>query len=137
MLCVDYDVLVLHIGHVLSPITLSLSVSHAAAPSARLACMQLCLVRRSQTIRCLTAETLARQTTVRSQGVKGQPGKGRNNSRTFFLYIFGLVRMCIRLGVKKFAYVVSGDLLAPRFAPGSVNQGGGAVRGALPRYPAQ
>ena len=36
MLCVDYDVLVLHIGHVLSPITSSLSVSHAATPSARL-----------------------------------------------------------------------------------------------------
>ena len=31
----------------------------------------------------------------------------------------------------------SGDLLAPNFAPGSVNQGGGAVRDALPHYPAQ
>ena len=39
MLCIDYDVLVLHNGHVLSPITLSLSVSHAAAPSARLDCI--------------------------------------------------------------------------------------------------
>ena len=33
--------------------------------------------------------------------------------------------------------VESGDLLAPSFAPGLVNQGGGAVRGALLRYPAQ
>ena len=33
--------------------------------------------------------------------------------------------------------VESGDLLAPSFAPGSVNQGGGAVRGALLRYPTQ
>ena len=39
MLCVDYDMLVLHIGHVLSPITSSLSVSHAAAPSVRLDCI--------------------------------------------------------------------------------------------------
>ena len=38
MLCVDYDVLILHIGHVLTSITSSLSVSHAAAPSARLDC---------------------------------------------------------------------------------------------------
>ena len=100
MLYVDYDVLVLHIGHVLSPITSSLSVSHAAAPSAWLDCMQLYLVRCAQTVRRLAAETFARRTFVRSHGVKGQPGKGRNNSRTFFLSIFGLVRMCIRLGVR-------------------------------------
>ena len=39
MLCVDYDVLILHIGHVLTSITSSLSVSHAAAPSAWLDCI--------------------------------------------------------------------------------------------------
>ena len=33
--------------------------------------------------------------------------------------------------------VESGDVLAPSCAPGSVNQGGGAVRGALPCYPEQ
>ena len=33
--------------------------------------------------------------------------------------------------------IVSVDLLAPSFAPGSISQGGGAVRGALPRYPEQ
>ena len=99
MLCVDYDVLNLHIGHVQRPITSSLSVSHAAAPSARLDCMQLYLVCRAQTVRRLAAETFARQTFVCSHGVKRQPGKGRNNSRTFFLTIFGLVCVCIRLGV--------------------------------------
>ena len=62
--------------------------------------MQLYLVRRSQTVRRLAAETLARRTFVCSQGVKGQPGKGKDNSRMFFLYIFGLVRVCIRLGVE-------------------------------------
>ena len=99
MLCVKYDVLVLHIGHVLTPITSSLSVSHAAAPSARLDCMQLYLVRRMQTIRHLATEKFARQTFVCSHGVKRQPGKGKDNSRTFFLFIFGLVCLCIRLGV--------------------------------------
>ena len=99
MLCVDYDVLNLHIGHMQNSITSSLSVSHAAAPSARLDCMQLYLVRRAQTVTRLAAETFARQTFVRSHGVKRQPGKGKNNSRTFFLSIFGLVRVCIRLGV--------------------------------------
>ena len=84
MLCVDYDVLNLHIGHVQSSITSSLSVSHAAAPSARLDCMQLYLVRRAQTVRGLAAETLARRTFVRSHGVKRQPGKGRNNLEHVF-----------------------------------------------------
>ena len=40
--------------------------------------MQLYLVRRSQTVRRLAAETLARRTFVRSQGVKAQPGKGKD-----------------------------------------------------------
>ena len=48
ILCVDYDVLNLHIGHVQSEITSSLSVSHAAVPSAWLDCMQLYLVYRVQ-----------------------------------------------------------------------------------------
>ena len=78
MLCVKYDVLVLHIGHVLSPITSSLSVSHAAALSTRLDCLQLYLVRHAQTVRRLAAEMLARRTFVRSQGVKAQPGKGKD-----------------------------------------------------------
>ena len=59
MLCVDYDVLVLHTGHVPSPIMSSLSVSHAAAPSARLDCKQLNLVRLAQTVRRLAAEMFA------------------------------------------------------------------------------
>ena len=132
MLCVKYDVLNLHIGHVQTSITSSLSVSHAAAPSARLDCMQLYLVHHAQTIRRLAAETIARQTFVRSHGVKGQAGKGKDYLENVFLNIFGLVHVCIQIGVVSFAYVVSGDLLAPCFAPGSVNQGGGAVRGALP-----
>ena len=89
----------LHIGHVQTLITSSLSVSHTAAPSARLDCMQLYLVRCAQTVRRLATETFARQTFVHSHGVKGQPGTGKDNSRTFFLSIFGLVRVCIRLGV--------------------------------------
>ena len=100
MLCVDYDVLILHIGNVQTSITSSLPVSHATAPSAWLACMQLCLVCYLQTVRRLAAETFAQRIFVRSHGVKGQPGKGRNNSRSFFLLIFGLVRVSILLGVK-------------------------------------
>ena len=100
MLCVDYDILNLHIGHVQSSITSSLSVSHATVPSARLDCMQPYLVRRVQTVRRLAAETFAQQTFVCSHGVKRKPGKGKDNSRTFFLSIFGLVQVCIRLGVR-------------------------------------
>ena len=59
MLYVDYDVLNLHIGHVQSSTTSSMPVSHAAAPSARLDCMQLYLVRCAQTIRRLAAKTFA------------------------------------------------------------------------------
>ena len=95
MLCGDYDVLNLHIGHVQSSITLSMSVSHAAAPYAQLDCIQPYLVGRAQTVRLLAAETFARQTFVCSHGVKRQPGKGKDNSRTFFLSIFGLVCLCI------------------------------------------
>ena len=64
MLCGDYDVLNLHIGHVQSSITLSMSVSHAAAPSARLDCIQPYLVHHAQTVRRLAAETFAQQTFV-------------------------------------------------------------------------
>ena len=92
MMCVNYDVLNLHIGHVQSWI---MSVSHAAAPSTRLDCMQLYLVHCVQTVKRLAAETFAQRTFVCSYGVKRQPGKGRDNSRMFFLIIFGLVRMCI------------------------------------------
>ena len=104
MLCVDYDVLYLHIGHVQSSITLSMPVSHAAATSVWLDCIKPYLVRHMQTLRRLAAKTFARQTFVRSHGVKRQPGKGRNNSRTFFLYIFGLVCLCIQLGVVQKPY---------------------------------
>ena len=55
----------------------------------------------------------------------------------FFLNIFGLVCLCIRLGMEQLAYIVSGDLLAPSCAPGSISQGGGAVKGVLPCYPEQ
>ena len=44
--------------------------------------------------------------------------------------------MCVSDLVWNSSLMESGDLLAPSFAPGSVNQGGGAVRGcaaALPR----
>ena len=70
MLCGVNDVLNLHIGRVQSSITLSMSISHAAAPSARLDCIQPYLVRRAQTVRCLATETFARQTFVCSHGVK-------------------------------------------------------------------
>ena len=59
MLFGDYDVLNLHIGHVQSLIMLSMSVSHAAAPSAWLDCIQPYLVHCAQTIRRLAAETFA------------------------------------------------------------------------------
>ena len=84
MLCVDYDVLILHIGHVQTSITSSLSVSHAAAPSARLDCMQLCLVRCLQIVRRLAAETFARRAFVCSQGVKRYPGKGKDYLKNVF-----------------------------------------------------
>ena len=100
MLYVDYDMLSLHIGRVQSSITLSMSVSHATAPSVWLDFVLKHLAHRMQTVGRLAAETFARRIFVCSHGVKRQPGKGRNNSRTFFLSIFGLVRVCIRLGVK-------------------------------------
>ena len=43
MLCVDCNVLYVHIGCVQSAIMSSMSVSHAAAPSARLDCMRFAL----------------------------------------------------------------------------------------------
>ena len=136
-LCADYDMLYVHIGCVQSPITLGMSVSHAAAPSARLDCIQLYLVCRAQTVRHLAAETFARRTLVCSNGVKRQPGKGRNNLEHVFPYHlwFGLSVYPTWGGTV--SLVESGDLLAPSFAPGLVNQGGGAVRGALPHYPTQ
>ena len=67
-----------------SPITLSMYVSHATAPSARLDFVLKCLESRVQTIRCLAAEILARQTTVYSYGVKRQPGKGKDNLENIF-----------------------------------------------------
>ena len=95
MLCVDCNVLYVHIGCVQSAITSSMFVSHAAAPSARLDFVLKHLARRVQTVRHLAAEMFAQQTFVCSHGVKRQPGKGKDNSRTFFLSIFGLVRVCI------------------------------------------
>ena len=59
MLCVDCNMLYVHIGCVQSAIMSSMSVSHAAAPSARLDCMQPYLVSHAQTIRHLAAETFA------------------------------------------------------------------------------
>ena len=78
ILCVDYDVLYVQIGCVQSAITVSMSVSHAAAPSAWLDCIQPYLVCCVQTVRRLAAETFARQTFVHSHGVKRQPGKGKD-----------------------------------------------------------
>ena len=137
MLCVKYDMLILHIGHVQTLKTSSLSVSHAAAPSARLDCIQLYLVHRVQTVRRLAAETLARQTCVRSHGVKGQPGKGKDYLVNVFPHYLWFGLSVYPTWCEIVSLMESGDLLAPCFAPGSVNQGGGAVRGALPCYPAQ
>ena len=99
-LCAKYDVLNLHIGHVQTSITSSLSVSHAAAPSVRLDFVLKCLNNHMQTIRRLATGRFARQAYTNSHGVKRQPGKGKDNSRMLFLSIFGLVCLCIRLGVK-------------------------------------
>ena len=69
--------------------------------------------------------------------MKRQPGKGRN----YLEHVFPQHLWC---GLSVYpdwcgivSLVVSGDLLAPSCAPGSISQGGGAVRGALPRYPKQ
>ena len=67
-----------------SPVTLGMYVSHAAAPSVWLDCVLPCLESRVQTIRCLAAETFARQAYVRSHGVKRQPGKGKDNLENIF-----------------------------------------------------
>ena len=56
------------------------------------------------------------------------------NVFSFYLW-FGLSVYLTWYGIV--SLIESGDLLAPSFAPGLVNQGGGAVRGALPCYPAQ
>ena len=59
-LCVDYDVLYVHIGGVQSPIMSGMYISHAATPSARLDFVLKCLESRAQTVRCLAAEMFAR-----------------------------------------------------------------------------
>ena len=83
-LYVDCDMLYVHIGRVHSPITLGMYVSHAATPSVRLDFVLPYLESHMQTIRCLAAETFARQTLVCSHGMKRQPGKGRNNLEHVF-----------------------------------------------------
>ena len=60
MLCRDYDMLNLHISRVQSSITLSMSVSHAAAPSAWLDFVLKHLLRCTQTVRRLATEMFAR-----------------------------------------------------------------------------
>ena len=82
-----------------SPITLGMYVSHAAALSVQLDFVLKYLESCVQTVRFLAAETDARHSFVCSQGVNRHPGKGKDNSRMFFLSIFGLVHVCIRLGV--------------------------------------
>ena len=99
MLCVDCTMLYVHIGCVQRAIMSSMYVSHAAAPSTRLDFVLKCLESRVQTVRRFAAETLARRATVCLYGVKKYPGKGKLYSRTFFLTIFGLVRVYIRFGV--------------------------------------
>ena len=59
MLCVDCNVLYVHIGCVQSAITSSMYVSHAAAPSAWLDSVLKCLESRSQTVSRLATETVA------------------------------------------------------------------------------
>ena len=71
-------------GREQSSITLSMSVSHAAAPSARLDFVLKHLVHRAPTVRHLAAETFARQTFVHSHGVKRQPGKGKDKLKNIF-----------------------------------------------------
>ena len=136
-LCVDCDVLYVHIGHMCSLISLGMYVSHATAPSVHLDCVLPYLESRAQTVRRLATETFARRALVCSQGVKQQPGKGTDYLENVFPHHlwFG---SCVYLNWCGIVSLVeSGDLLAPSCAPGLVNQGGGAVRGALPRYPAQ
>ena len=69
--------------------------------------------------------------------MKGQPGKGKDNLKHVYTQHlwFGLSVYPTWCGAV--SLVESGDLLAPSCAHGLVNQGGGAVRGALPRYPEQ
>ena len=60
----------------------------------------------------------------------------RQLENVFLFYLwFGLSVYPIWCGIV--SLVKSGDLLTPSFAPGLVNQGGGAATGALPRYPTQ
>ena len=84
MLCVDCNMLYVLIGCVQSAITLSMSVSHAAAPSARIDFVLKHLVRHVLTVRHLAAKTFAQQTFVYSHGVKRQPGKGKDKLENVF-----------------------------------------------------
>ena len=112
-------------------------VSHAAAPSVRLDCVLPYLESQMQTIRHLATETFTRRAIVCSHGVKKQPGKWRNNLDNVFSHHLWFVSCVYPPWCGTVSLVESGDLLAPSCAPGLVNQGGGAVRGALPRYPEQ
>ena len=136
-MCVAYDVLYVTTSVCALSNTLGMYVSHATAPSAWLDFVLKCLESCVQTVRHLAAEMFAQQAIVCSHGLKRQPGKGRNNLENVFPHYlwFGSYVYPTWCGIV--SLVESGDLLAPCFAPGSVNQGGGAVRGALPRYPAQ
>ena len=70
ILCVDYDMLYVHIGCMCSLILSGMSVSHAAAPSVRLGGVLPYLKSRVQTVRHLAAGTFAQQTIICSHGVR-------------------------------------------------------------------
>ena len=112
-------------------------VSHATAPSVRLDFVLKSLESHTQTVKCLATEMFAQRASVCSQGVKKQPGKGKDNLQHVFLHHlwFGSCVYPTWCGIVSFVEI--GDLLATICAPGLVNQGEGAVRGTLPHYPEQ
>ena len=136
-LCANCDVLYVNIGCVCNVITSGIYVSHAAAPSRWLDFVLPYLKSCAQTVGRLATEMFARPTLVCSHGVKKQPGKGRNNLENVFPQHLWFSLSVYPTWCGIVCLVESGNLLAPSCAPGLVNQGGGAVRGVLPRYPKQ
>ena len=136
-MCVAYDVLYVTTGMCVQSNTLGMHVSHTTAPSVGLDCVLPHLESRAQTIRRLATKIFARQAIVCSHGVKKQPGKGRKNLENIFPHHLWFGSCVYPTWCEIVSLVESGDLLAPSFAPESINQVWGAVRGALPRYLAQ
>ena len=112
----DYDMLNVHIGCVQSPIMLSMSVSHAAAPSAQLDFVLKYLESHAQTVRCLAAETVAQRAYVHSHGVKRQPGKGKDILKNVFPHYLWFGSCVYPIWCEIVSLVEIGDLLAPHCA---------------------